>query len=582
MRAAARPRRRPVDPAAQRDLRTTAVVHERFDTERVLRALREQRDHARQPRRDDARAPARRGPASIRRRCAARSPAAGRCRPALLARAREAGVPVELDLRPDRGLLAGARRTPLAATRPARERRAARAGPPLFCTRVRDRAPTARSSSRGPTVAPGVARRATAGCTPAISARSTSDGRLRVERPQGRHDRQRRRERRAGGGRGGARERTRRCSRRPCSAAPTSAGARPSRAIVVPRAGRAAAGGGAARALRRALAAVQGAQADRARRRAAAAHALGQAAAQGAAMSFDPERLPRRPACENWEEAASGWVAPARRSARRFGAPVSHWMIDAVVPAARPARARARGRPGRDRPARGRAGRPHRRRDHLRPGRGDARGRARAGRRARASTNVEFQVLNAEWIDLPLASVDAVLCRWGYMLMADPRGGAARDAARAAPGRARSRWRCGTRSSTTRGRTLPALGAARARARAAPARRRASAGPVRARRRRARARAARGAPASPRSSIEALDLARRHATSRSSGRPRSTSRAASTTPCSPPRGRDRRDPARPRGAPRALHRAPTARSRSPGRTLVAARERVSRSIACAP
>ncbi len=35
-------------------------------------------------------------------------------------------------------------------------------------------------------------------------------------------------------------------------------------------------------------------------------------------------------------------------------------------------------------------------------------------------SNVEFQVLNAEWIDLPVASVDAVLCRWGYMLMADP------------------------------------------------------------------------------------------------------------------------------------------------------------------
>jgi SAM-dependent methyltransferase len=29
-------------------------------------------------------------------------------------------------------------------------------------------------------------------------------------------------------------------------------------------------------------------------------------------------------------------------------------------------------------------------------------------------------VLNAEWIDLPVASIDAVLCRWGYMLMADP------------------------------------------------------------------------------------------------------------------------------------------------------------------
>ena len=28
--------------------------------------------------------------------------------------------------------------------------------------------------------------------------------------------------------------------------------------------------------------------------------------------------------------------------------------------------------------------------------------------------------MGAEWIDLPLASVDAVLCRWGYMLLADP------------------------------------------------------------------------------------------------------------------------------------------------------------------
>ena len=33
---------------------------------------------------------------------------------------------------------------------------------------------------------------------------------------------------------------------------------------------------------------------------------------------------------------------------------------------------------------------------------------------------IEFRVLDGEWIDLELASVDAVLCRWGYMLMADP------------------------------------------------------------------------------------------------------------------------------------------------------------------
>ena len=28
--------------------------------------------------------------------------------------------------------------------------------------------------------------------------------------------------------------------------------------------------------------------------------------------------------------------------------------------------------------------------------------------------------MEAEWIDLPAASVDGVLCRWGYMLVADP------------------------------------------------------------------------------------------------------------------------------------------------------------------
>jgi SAM-dependent methyltransferase len=44
--------------------------------------------------------------------------------------------------------------------------------------------------------------------------------------------------------------------------------------------------------------------------------------------------------------------------------------------------------------------------------------------RARAAelglTNVEFRVINAESIALPVASIDAVLCRFGYMLMVDP------------------------------------------------------------------------------------------------------------------------------------------------------------------
>ncbi|MGI8413237.1 MAG: methyltransferase domain-containing protein [Solirubrobacteraceae bacterium] len=34
--------------------------------------------------------------------------------------------------------------------------------------------------------------------------------------------------------------------------------------------------------------------------------------------------------------------------------------------------------------------------------------------------NVEFKRLELEWIDLPTASVDAILCRWGFMLTVDP------------------------------------------------------------------------------------------------------------------------------------------------------------------
>jgi ubiquinone/menaquinone biosynthesis C-methylase UbiE len=35
-------------------------------------------------------------------------------------------------------------------------------------------------------------------------------------------------------------------------------------------------------------------------------------------------------------------------------------------------------------------------------------------------SNVEFKRLELEWIDLPTASVDAVLCRWGLMFATDP------------------------------------------------------------------------------------------------------------------------------------------------------------------
>jgi SAM-dependent methyltransferase len=126
----------------------------------------------------------------------------------------------------------------------------------------------------------------------------------------------------------------------------------------------------------------------------------------------------RRASGEHWEEAAAGW-ARRQEAMRTFGAPVSNWLVEAIHP-----------QPG------------HRVLD-LAAGVGEtgflaaelvapggsvitsdqADGMLDAAR-ARAQElglrNVEFKQINAEWIDLPVASVDAVLCRWGYMLMADP------------------------------------------------------------------------------------------------------------------------------------------------------------------
>jgi SAM-dependent methyltransferase len=134
-------------------------------------------------------------------------------------------------------------------------------------------------------------------------------------------------------------------------------------------------------------------------------------------MSFDANAY-RQASLEGWEEAASGWVR-REEMLREFSAPVSHRLVEVVSP------------------------QPGERVLELAAGLGEAgmlaaelvaplggvivSDQAEAmleGARARSIalglSNVEFQVLNAEWIDLPLASVDVVLCRWGYMLMADP------------------------------------------------------------------------------------------------------------------------------------------------------------------
>lgn len=134
-------------------------------------------------------------------------------------------------------------------------------------------------------------------------------------------------------------------------------------------------------------------------------------------MSFDANAF-REASTQGWEEAAAGWVR-SQELLREFAAPVTHWLLEAVAP------------------------QPGQRVLELAAGLGETgllaaelvapvggvviSDQAEAmlvGARERAAqlglSNVEFQVINAEWIDLPVASVDVVLCRWGYMLMADP------------------------------------------------------------------------------------------------------------------------------------------------------------------
>jgi SAM-dependent methyltransferase len=143
-------------------------------------------------------------------------------------------------------------------------------------------------------------------------------------------------------------------------------------------------------------------------------------------MSFDAEAH-RHASLENWEAAAPGWVRQARLVSDS-GAPVSHWLIEAINP-----------QPG-ERVLELAAGLGETgllAAELVAPGGGvivsDQASAMLDGARELARelglANVEFQVLNAEWIDLPLASVDAVVCRWGYMLMADP-GAALRETRR--------------------------------------------------------------------------------------------------------------------------------------------------------
>jgi len=131
----------------------------------------------------------------------------------------------------------------------------------------------------------------------------------------------------------------------------------------------------------------------------------------------DPDEQ-RAASRESWEGAADAWGRRANQ-VREWGMPVSVALIDAI------------------------GLQPGQRVLELAAGPGDtgfmaaeliapggtlvssdgAEAMLEVGRRRAAEAglhNVEFQQLELEWIDLPTASVDAVLCRWGIMLIVDP------------------------------------------------------------------------------------------------------------------------------------------------------------------
>lgn len=141
-------------------------------------------------------------------------------------------------------------------------------------------------------------------------------------------------------------------------------------------------------------------------------------------MDAEAYRIENR---ERWERAARGWGA-RRAEMQASAAPVSHWMVEAI-----------RSQPGHTvlELAAGPGDTGFLAAELIKPGGTlictDSSEAMLEIARERAAElgldNVELRPMEAEWIDLPAASVDGVLCRWGYMLLADP-GAALRETRR--------------------------------------------------------------------------------------------------------------------------------------------------------
>ncbi|MGZ4174225.1 MAG: class I SAM-dependent methyltransferase, partial [Solirubrobacteraceae bacterium] len=135
-------------------------------------------------------------------------------------------------------------------------------------------------------------------------------------------------------------------------------------------------------------------------------------------MSPEDADTQRAELLERWERNAAGWGARAD-GLRALGMPVSVWMLEhlGLHPGQRVLELAA-----------GPGDTGFLAAELIEPGgvliSSDAVEAMLEVARARAAAlrveNVEFQRLELEWIDLPTASVDALLCRWGLMFALDP------------------------------------------------------------------------------------------------------------------------------------------------------------------
>jgi SAM-dependent methyltransferase len=135
-------------------------------------------------------------------------------------------------------------------------------------------------------------------------------------------------------------------------------------------------------------------------------------------MDASAAQQAREELLECWEQAAPRWASQATR-VRDTGMPASMWMIDhlALQPGHRVLELAA-----------GPGDTGFLAAELIQPGGtlicSDAAPAmldvARERARALGIDNVEFSRLQLEWIDLPTAAVNAVLCRWGLMFAIDP------------------------------------------------------------------------------------------------------------------------------------------------------------------